>query len=103
MTTAGISHRIGLTSNGTCSLCRIANMDGDNLWACTEFIDVSDNITARYWESRRCMAEQPQTGVGYKKKLVEIQNSPPLNDINDKRHKNKVLRGNVWKSICIRR
>ncbi|GIY21379.1 reverse transcriptase [Caerostris darwini] len=51
-------------SDGIWPLCRIANMDGDPLRNCIKFIDVPDDITERYWEARRRMAEQPQTGVG---------------------------------------
>ncbi|GIX81978.1 hypothetical protein CDAR_195591 [Caerostris darwini] len=56
-----------LASDGICPLCRSANMDDDHLRNCSEFIDVTllpDDITARYWEARRRMAEQSQTGVG---------------------------------------
>ncbi|GIX71287.1 hypothetical protein CDAR_568811 [Caerostris darwini] len=60
-------HPIGLASDGFCPLCQIANMDGDHLRNCTEFIHVPHDIIARYWEAWLRMTEQLQSSVGLKK------------------------------------
>ncbi|GIY28302.1 hypothetical protein CDAR_542621 [Caerostris darwini] len=42
----------------------IPNMNGDYFQNCTELIDVSDTITAGYWETGHRIAEQSQIGFG---------------------------------------
>ncbi|GIY17044.1 hypothetical protein CDAR_77001 [Caerostris darwini] len=51
---------------GDLLLCWITNMESPiyHTRNCTELIYVPDDITARYWEARRRMADQSQIGLG---------------------------------------
>lgn len=54
-------HRFGLADDNVCPLC--SNMDSAHLDIFPDLHHPLNDISLRYWKSRRQMAEKTQTGV----------------------------------------